>query len=220
MHRIDTAGATNDNKFTEGNPTTGVPATVVSADWLTAVQEEILAVLDEAGIEPSKVNNSQLKAAILSLIAGGGAAVSAGGVSIIDSGDFFADGNVEAALQQLAEKIYSGTINAGQLNRSIVSLAGATHQSDVAHAEALVDISHTSDVTYTVRADSQVATRIGTAIQVAQGGAGRVAIVAGAGVTIRKGASFAASTLEQEAIIVLVKVAANTWRLGGALAAA
>lgn len=26
MHRIDGEGATSDNKFTEGNPTTGTPA--------------------------------------------------------------------------------------------------------------------------------------------------------------------------------------------------
>ena len=45
MHKIDTPDATRDGRFTEGDPTVPVPATTVSADWLNAVQDEVLAVL-------------------------------------------------------------------------------------------------------------------------------------------------------------------------------
>lgn len=54
MHRIDGAGATVDNKFTDGDPVGGVQATVVTDDWLNDVQENILAVLSAAGVTPTK----------------------------------------------------------------------------------------------------------------------------------------------------------------------
>lgn len=68
MHRIDGPGATVDNKFTEGDPITAVPATEVTDDWLNSVQEEIAAVIESAGLTLSKVNNAQLLAAITAKI--------------------------------------------------------------------------------------------------------------------------------------------------------
>ena len=58
MHRIDTATATPDHKFTEG----------VSAEWLNAVQEELVAVITGAGLELQKSDNGQLWQAISQLI--------------------------------------------------------------------------------------------------------------------------------------------------------
>lgn len=219
MHRIDGEGATVDNKFTIGNPSTGVPATQVTADWLNAVQEEIIAVLDAAGITPQKTNNAQLVAAIQSLISGGGVAVTASGVTIEDSGGYFTDGDVEAALQQLGEKVYTGTFNASQLRRNVVTVNGAS-STQAGHLEALVQVNSATAVNYTVNPDSTYDAPIGSAIQVAQAGAGKVSFVAGAGVTLLKPNAFNAATLGQHAIAVLVKTAANTWRLGGMLEAA
>jgi hypothetical protein len=67
MHRIDSRGATLDNKFTDGDVTQGIPATVVDAEWLNSVQEEIVGVISAAGIGLDKNNNSQLIAAITAL---------------------------------------------------------------------------------------------------------------------------------------------------------
>lgn len=73
MHRIDTSTAQKDkfgagkDGFTSGNPQTGVPATEVSAEILDALQEEICAVVDGAGIALEKSNNSQLLLAIKKL---------------------------------------------------------------------------------------------------------------------------------------------------------
>jgi hypothetical protein len=50
--------------FTDGSPAGGVPATVVPAEWLNAVQQELLNALSAAGIIPSKTQFSQLAAAI------------------------------------------------------------------------------------------------------------------------------------------------------------
>jgi len=71
MHRIDGAGATIDNLFTEGDPTTGVPATTVTGAWLNAIQEEIAHVVETAGLTLAKLDNTQLHAAIVALIAQG-----------------------------------------------------------------------------------------------------------------------------------------------------
>lgn len=71
MHRIDTSTATSDGLFTEGDPLVPTPATVVSADWLNAVQEEIVNTLSAAGIAPNKTDNTQLVTAI-GIISGAG----------------------------------------------------------------------------------------------------------------------------------------------------
>lgn len=68
MHRIDTSTATPDHKFTEGDPTIPVAATTVSAEWLNAVQEELVAVITGAGLELQKSDNGQLWQAIGQLI--------------------------------------------------------------------------------------------------------------------------------------------------------
>ncbi|WP_323936160.1 hypothetical protein [Aeromonas veronii] len=73
MHRIDTPSRQKDkfgsgkDGFTRGDPQTGTPATEVSADILDTMQEEICAVVEEAGISLDKENNSQLLSAIKKL---------------------------------------------------------------------------------------------------------------------------------------------------------
>lgn len=70
MHRIDGPGATVDNKFTEGNPTTAVPATDVTDDWLNDVQEELISILAAAGITPVKGDQNQVLEALEALYGG------------------------------------------------------------------------------------------------------------------------------------------------------
>lgn len=64
---IPTPGSVGPNPnsfFTEGDPGLGVPATIVTADWLNAVQEEISYVITQQGITLSKSDRTQLKKAI------------------------------------------------------------------------------------------------------------------------------------------------------------
>lgn len=86
MHRIDSSGTAlamptpgsvggDVGYFTEGDPVGGTPATVVSADWLNAVQEEILAVLTRAGASPDKTSRTQLRDAIEAIVNSGGGGV-------------------------------------------------------------------------------------------------------------------------------------------------
>lgn len=64
MHRIDGPGATVTNRFTDGDPLTGVVATVVTDDWLNDVQEELISILAAAGITPAKGAQNQILAAL------------------------------------------------------------------------------------------------------------------------------------------------------------
>lgn len=68
MHRIDSQSATNDKKFTEGSPSGGVPATVVTASWLNDVQENICYVIEQRGLPLVKGDKTQLLQAILSAV--------------------------------------------------------------------------------------------------------------------------------------------------------
>jgi methylaspartate ammonia-lyase len=74
MFKIDTPGATADNKFTAGNPLIDLSATIVSDEWLTMVQEELNGALVAAGISPDKQqsgietgDSTQLAAAITTI---------------------------------------------------------------------------------------------------------------------------------------------------------
>lgn len=70
MHRIDVPSATPDHKFTEGSPTGGIPATVVSDSWLNDVQENIARAIENAGITLVKGDYEQLTSAIRLLVSG------------------------------------------------------------------------------------------------------------------------------------------------------
>lgn len=52
--------------FTNGNPATGAAATVVDADWLNRIQEELITFLTAAGITPSKTNYTQVAQSVQS----------------------------------------------------------------------------------------------------------------------------------------------------------
>lgn len=68
MYAIDSAGSTA-GQFTDGDPGNGVPATVVPAAWLNEIQGELLAVLTEGGVTPVKGVRTQVRDAILAMIA-------------------------------------------------------------------------------------------------------------------------------------------------------
>ena len=88
MFRIDSPGAAPGNVFTEGDPSTGTPATVVSADWLNAVQAELANAIEAAGISLDKTNDAQLLAAIRVLQSGGGSNPVGIGSNLLINGDF------------------------------------------------------------------------------------------------------------------------------------
>jgi len=68
MDRTNAAGSTADHKFTEGNKAGGVPATVVSAEWLNNVQEEICNLIELNGVALDPNDQTQLFTLIASLL--------------------------------------------------------------------------------------------------------------------------------------------------------
>jgi len=64
MHKIDTVGATPSGTFTDGDVQTGTPPTPVGEDWLNAMQGEVVAVIEAAGIVLDKSDNTQLAQAL------------------------------------------------------------------------------------------------------------------------------------------------------------
>jgi hypothetical protein len=220
MHKVDAPGHLN-NEFSDGNPLTGQEATMVDAAFMNAIMYEIINVILFAEMTLEKGTNTQLRDAIISIATGGGSSVAASGVSIDDAAGYFSGLlNVEEALQALGEFMQSGTFAAARSRREVLQLTGAAHLLVAGHYERIIEISHGSACTYTVRADADVAFPIGGTITIFQAGGGQVEIVQAAGVTVQKGASFTRKTLEQHSSVVLVKVAANTWRMGGIMEAA
>ena len=72
MFRTDAEGNVS-GRYYEGNPALGEPATVVSADAMNSLQEEICNVIEGAGITLVKAEEDQLKAALNEIVSQGGA---------------------------------------------------------------------------------------------------------------------------------------------------
>lgn len=64
MQRTQGPNQTAGNLFTDGNPGTGTPATVIDAVWLNSVQEEVVSVILAASIALDVAQNNQLLKAI------------------------------------------------------------------------------------------------------------------------------------------------------------
>lgn len=81
MYRIDVATASDslpsptspgpnvDGYFSDGNPGLAVPATVVPAEWLNMIQEEVAGLVEAAGLSLDKADRGQLSDAVAAMIA-------------------------------------------------------------------------------------------------------------------------------------------------------
>ncbi len=115
MHRIDGPGATVDNLWTAGNPTTGTPRTTFTAEWFNAVQEEIAKTIEVSGIELDKEDNTQLHAAIAAMISsavGGVVSPTPSGGIMSYAGSTAPAGWLLCAGQVLSQATYTGLYSA------------------------------------------------------------------------------------------------------------
>lgn len=62
-----TSTANADGEYTEGDPGAGVVATLIKAEWLNAIQRELIAVVQGAGLAPDKAKFDQVLTAIRTL---------------------------------------------------------------------------------------------------------------------------------------------------------
>lgn len=77
MKRVNGDGATVDNKFTNGDPILGIPATTVNDSWLNSIQEELAFFIEEQGITLDQTNSdlTQFKQALDAFVGSGGVSV-------------------------------------------------------------------------------------------------------------------------------------------------
>ncbi|WP_066477436.1 MULTISPECIES: gp53-like domain-containing protein [unclassified Sphingomonas] len=69
MHAIDTPGSI-EGRFTEGNPAIGQRATKLGAAWPNDVQDNLLFLLEEAEIAPTKGRKEDVADAVKAIVAG------------------------------------------------------------------------------------------------------------------------------------------------------
>lgn len=123
MHRIDGPGHIN-NRFSAGNPQLGQRATMVTSDWLNDVQENIVDVLRFANIDPVKGDETQLRDAIVALIAG---VVGTGGGSVsttrqVNGGGLVTGGGALAAnLTLTVDKATPAEITTGAIDTKAIT---------------------------------------------------------------------------------------------------
>jgi len=85
MDRIAAPGNVS-GLFAEGNPFQGVPATIVSSPWLNGVQEELLSIIEAAGVTPNQAATNQVLAALLTLFGTSDDALLATAAAPLESG--------------------------------------------------------------------------------------------------------------------------------------
>lgn len=66
MKRVDAAGAAPGNLFTNGNPATSTPATILEEEWHNTVQEELAVIVEDEGytLDQTGADTSQVQVAI------------------------------------------------------------------------------------------------------------------------------------------------------------
>lgn len=103
---------------------------------------------------------------------------------------------------------------------TIVTLAGAAQSLALAHEFAWLEVSHGSDVTFTIPAQATVAFPDGFTAQGAQAGDGAVTFEAAVGVTLHVAENLDVVTAAKGAVWGLQRIDDNVWRVFGNLVAA
>ena len=126
----------------------------------------------------------------------------------------FTDGSVLSASEMNA---LGGNIN-DLAYLAINAQTGTTYTLVLTDEAKTVTLTNASSITLTVPPNSSVAFPIGTQIVLYQGNAGQVRIAPGSGVTLNSNGSKLKLT-GQYAVASLIKIASDTWVVGGNLSA-
>lgn len=65
MHRVDSAGATPQHEFTNGNPSLQIPRTRLEAKFMNTLQRELVAVVEQTGQVLSDADDNQLSQSVV-----------------------------------------------------------------------------------------------------------------------------------------------------------
>lgn len=125
-----------------------------------------------------------------------------------------ADGSITTA------KLADASVTGAKLSTSINAQTGTSYTAVLGDANNVVTMTNAAASTFTVPANASAAIPVGSSLEVWQGGAGQVTVVADTGVTILYHADLTLKLKGQESGCSLRKVATNTWRLIGQMEAA
>jgi uncharacterized MnhB-related membrane protein len=117
--------------------------------------------------------------------------------------------------------VFTADMFNGLVAFTVTTESGATYTVDNDDLyQVMIQTSNAGTKTVTIAPDSTLtAAAVGSAITIINTGAGLLSMAAGAGVTLTSaGAVSAAPTLAQHKVLQCVRVAANTWRIYGAIA--
>ncbi|MFH2126350.1 MAG: hypothetical protein ABIK12_07515 [Pseudomonadota bacterium] len=161
MFEIDSDGHLS-NQFTDGDPQAGTPATVISAEWLNAVQNELVNVIEAAGIELDKNDSAQLLAALLALAGGGPLRISIPGEVLVATGVIGVLSGVVGDIVAIGSKLDGGTSADISFTRDGLALASFTMTPDFAEitGEDLSNIACTKGSVIKVNFSNPVGTPI------------------------------------------------------------
>ena len=151
-----TAEANDGNRYTEGNPTLGVPATVVGAEEMNNIQEEIVNVVLAAGITLNGSDEDQLLEALGVFFARGGTTQSTATIANNQTdqdvtGLSFDETATKGAVFTYDIQRSTDTVNAGETGKAFVRYDPVADDWEI-EAQALSD----SGVTLSIGSDGQV----------------------------------------------------------------
>lgn len=166
MKRIDSQGSQG-GQWVGGSPFAGIPGTIIAADWMNLLQEEVCGLIEAAGFSLSGADATQLRQAIAAMIAGAaGAEITFTAGAALTAGQGFASGDVfgvikaSVAMGETATVIVLGTFtlpknppdNVAQFarlywdagNSRLTTTAGGNRSAGVATAAAGVGVTSVS----------------------------------------------------------------------------
>ncbi|AQW30494.1 hypothetical protein ACJBUE_02440 [Ralstonia syzygii subsp. celebesensis] len=203
MHRIDGAGNVNGTWVAE-DPATNRPPTEITAAFMNALQEELAAVIEWAGVQLAKADNTQLREALAATFAQ------------LSGAAFTSIPTAPAAPRfDNSEKL----VNSAFLKASGLLYANAQIAIVAARNLAATDIgSHLlfqATTTLTVPTPASLGMRNGDAVTISgYGGYSGTVAFAGATYTYDVAGKTAAITVKSGESLVLIAAGATTWQVG------
>lgn len=133
--RIDSPGSVA-GTWVDGSPFASIDGTVIAAQWMNALQEEVDGVIEGEGITLSKLDNGQLRQAILALVARvAGVELPFTAPSSLTAGQGFLSGDVFGVVKASAAIATSAIL----LVRGIFTLPKVTADTFALHARVYWD---------------------------------------------------------------------------------
>lgn len=215
-------GTNTDQIATMAAVKAAIDALVASApgalDTLKELSDALGDDADFAGTMTAALAGKQPLATLLTnlvaLTLGADKLIYATGSNTVAAADFTAFARaLVAATDAAAARTTLGAAAAADVIPAINAQTGTSYTAVI--TDRIVTMTNAAANAFTVPPNSDVAFPVGSTLEVWQGGAGQTTIAAGAGVTIKKGASDTLKLLEQEAGCSLRKTDTDTWRLVG-----